>query len=826
MSRSKYLSLILLLFITAVFSVPASVTGTIQKSNTNAIEEVPIEFAHTEEMSLGFEKTTVEATEFNGSEFIDQLDSFNETGVSIYTGSDSVPNFNTAIPGDGTLFYLTINVTETYIFTDQDTIGLGEIFFKIWGNGQYQRYPASGHISADDDTTIPMGVIAYEGWAWNGSIIVEVWDDDAPQSDDFLGRIEYSNISLSTPQTESLNTDAGHAIVTFTFSTTTTKTTASVQELLDAYKPYLYIDDETSGTEEPDGVYGRLCIGYDEEKGKDLWGLQYYFFWEKETYGTSPLVYQVHQYDYEEVLIFLDPSDISTPVRVVYDQAQSVVLPEHEYVIYEVNPSGTGGFSKNISFVDNLHPFLGTNLTIDYIVSDMNQLASEFFPGSLGSSTVRMTIDTFYHAFDKGEGANMTGYNYIVQELTNDVLKDWYSHLNESLHNTIINIPVISYTTPETSPFTFDPTNPFKEPYIKNAWSNVMDDLEAFSQAQTQDVTVAAELKMRLTLAMDGLLAIEYPQVVTPGNSYQLTFSLDLNSDSMTLMTEYELAFNVSTNFWFFGSDLNLFQNGTFEVDIPLGQINSLLDSLGVSPQDLGERIADKANRYLSIFYLEIDDITISPVLLGQILEASLRLHLWEIMKDSIPTVVNILAPEFGPAVEIAFWVLDWLISYIDLRAEFNLFATVQGDLAVSDPSQASLSDQVIIFDDSGATVTVPLDVDDNPTNPNFVLTMSNFANGLNFFIDWFFEAGLETPFDDYIPDFGVSLGKFPNYQATLPEGLISANVTTIPLAISIEGISSSTIPTSTTPTSTSPGFASLLLILSLGTLIGFRRRR
>ncbi|MFX1511408.1 MAG: hypothetical protein ACFFCQ_02370, partial [Promethearchaeota archaeon] len=550
----KPVLLIALVLPVLILSPLSNVESTISQRMITSpqITEIPIEFSHSEDFSITMDEQQVEAEDFNGSEFLDGLTTFNQTGISVYTGSDLIPGFADSIPGSSALSYLIINITESYIYNDHDGsfLGPGEIYFEIRVNGNYSRCPESGVFNATDGDTLDLGVIGFQGWAWNTTVQIDVLESDGLVTDS-LGSITYTTL---TPQDTIIEfqTDLGDANVTVQFNVTDTKTTITAEELLWGYQPYLYIDDETSGTEEPDGIYGRVCVGHDAEMDKILWALQYFFFWEKETYGSGPLEVQLHKYDYEEFLIFLDPTDITKPVRIVFDQALNMLYPEHEYVIYESSPTATGIFNLTVDFPENFHPFLGTNLTVEYTVYDLYSLNPDLIPSQIGAQTLKLTIDTFYHAFDSGEGSNEISYHYFVQKLTDSLLKDWYGHLNESLSGTIITIPlIIDYTTPEISPFTFFASNPFQRPYLINAWSNVMDDLDAFADAQSADISLAANLNITIIMSMEGLVTIEHPETVLHGESYVLNYSIEMYDDKLTLTTNYDLGLNISTNFWF-----------------------------------------------------------------------------------------------------------------------------------------------------------------------------------------------------------------------------------------------------------------------------------
>ncbi|MFX1513980.1 MAG: hypothetical protein ACFFCQ_15480, partial [Promethearchaeota archaeon] len=223
---------------------------------------------------------------------------------------------------------------------------------------------------------------------------------------------------------------------------------------------------------------------------------------------------------------------------------------------------------------------------------------------------------------------------------------------------------------------------------------------------------------------------------------------------------------------------------------IPLTTLNSLLDALGISPQDFADRIVDKINQYLPIDYLEVEYLLISPQLLGTVLNASSRLHLWNLANDFIPPLVSSLVPQIYPTVRVLFRILDRIISHIDLQALFILQTMISGDIFLPDPTQAQLSHYSIEFNESQTKVPLTMTVAETQTSPNIQVTLENFTNGLNFFIDWYFDAGLEQPFSYFINDFQLYIGRYPSYEMALPEGLIEANVSSITIDIDIYTVS------------------------------------
>jgi len=125
--------------------------------------------------------------------------------------------------------------------------------------------------------------------------------------------------------------------------------------------------------------------------------------------------------------------------------------------------------------------------------------------------------------------------------------------------------------------------------------------------------------------------------------------------------------------------------------------------------------------------------------------------------------------------------------------------------------------------------------IDDSPTKTSLKVTLSNLVHGLNFFIEWYFDAGLEVPFSYFIDDFRVYIGTYPSYEMDLPEGWIVANVSSISIDVTIAGVTPQTTTTTTTsaPTDTSKkstseagsGFLMIEVIIIVA-LIGIWARR
>ena len=97
--------------------------------------------------------------------------------------------------------------------------------------------------------------------------------------DDELGVYHYET---TTPVSGIISgfTDIGDAKVWLEIEVLDTDDSIEAEDLVEGCKPYLYITDETTATEEADEVYGRVLVGKDAAKGsKDILCIQYIYYW-------------------------------------------------------------------------------------------------------------------------------------------------------------------------------------------------------------------------------------------------------------------------------------------------------------------------------------------------------------------------------------------------------------------------------------------------------------------------------------------------------------------------------------------------------------------
>ncbi|MFX0091431.1 MAG: hypothetical protein ACFFBD_06675, partial [Candidatus Hodarchaeota archaeon] len=487
-SIQKTVILLSVLLLSSILSPLVFLSGSSLESTKSAarLPEVPDLSEHIEPVNFTFfrnfhhqnKDNTIEFPEMNISSVLSQIDSFNASDVNVYAG-------NEIIPLNLTMYYVRVTLTQVEIYNDRDTIGPGEILFEISINGNYSIDDNdSSFYSANNGDIVYPNFIGFQGWLAQLEVNIHVWEADALIFDNDLGSFNYST-TAPTNETISGNTDIGDAHVSVQIEVLDTQTDLTAQHLLNGFKPSMSVCDETFGTELPNDVFGRVCIGEDDQLNTTAICLEYFYYWDKVTDPTGLI--QIREDDYQGLLLFLDMNlDL---YRVVFDAPNDIIdaLPTHGYTIWEIGGSGTSWVTSNIS--EELQPFLGSNITVEFTSKDLETEAA-LITGLMGFQTIQFTVDTYFHGFQMG-GTGILGTNYgfiyDVNELNDTIIHKWYEMLNDSLNAGIHTVQVgsYSYTLPQVTPFTFDIIHPFKYPYLVNAWGNVMDDLNAFTRAQT-----------------------------------------------------------------------------------------------------------------------------------------------------------------------------------------------------------------------------------------------------------------------------------------------------------------------------------------------------
>ncbi len=318
---------------------------------------------------------------------LDNIPSFEGPGITAYTGSDVVPQIS------ANRYLVQVTFINATIYDDHDIIGAGDIYFNVTINGNFTQ---TAEYETHNDETIFLDMTYFTAWCFTLDISVEAWDADTPPTpDDELGVYQYQTTSPTSQNISGL-TDLGDALIWMEIEVLDTASGVTAEFLADGCKPYLYFCDETTSTEEADEVYSRVLVGYDSTKGKNVVIVQYIYYWIHE-YFPFPVDIKFHEYDFEEFLIFIDPSDPMNPYRYVFDDG-SYVSNTHSSRIAIWENTATSSIEETEAYIyEDLIPLLGENYTTDYKIFNLAEATDELRTGLSGMTTMNIIVQTSFH---------------------------------------------------------------------------------------------------------------------------------------------------------------------------------------------------------------------------------------------------------------------------------------------------------------------------------------------------------------------------------------------------------------------------------------------
>jgi len=351
-----------------------------------------------------------------------------------YENNDSIPDVNSlvgnlttadflaadlqAYVGDETptmtldKVYVTLNMTGLWVFKDGDSIGAGDFFIKGCVNQRIDdqmTYTEAWEYDLgefnDDEYNDTMNLPMFAGWTAALDVFIELYDDDSGSVDSFGTWDEWG---LATPGDVFIDYDVNDGIgnnATARFTLTVSpEQNMTAQDLLDAYKPYLYSDVETSYDDPAEFIVGRVVEGYDAQFNETRTCLQYLYYFPYEYTGTNVFV---HYWDFEMILIYLDLNGTGSiyPYRLVWDNgfyfsSSQDWIDGQDYRIYE---SGAEYLEDtvSVSFSEHLRPLLGESRDMSVKVDDLDPIWSADLEKwgifEWGLPTFQATIETSYH---------------------------------------------------------------------------------------------------------------------------------------------------------------------------------------------------------------------------------------------------------------------------------------------------------------------------------------------------------------------------------------------------------------------------------------------
>jgi len=711
----------------------------------------------------------------NIGEYVEKnLTSFGSDGTEEYTGEMVIDEI------DEKFYMLNITLVNVAI-GDDDKDGLGQgagdIFVEGYANGNYTRYPESGEeFQLNSNENVDVSIQLVDSIAYNYEIIFEVRDADTLDEDDSLGFVEYNAISMKN-QSFSLETDTSEAILTFEVSLYNL-TEITAKQILDGNRPYLYVEDETSKTELPNDLVGRVIIG--EDNGINAMVLQYFFYWNNEYSPDGGLYsFNLHKNDFEAFYVYYDLNNFSEPYRYVFNNyiySNIPGFPNENLLILEKGANETENEYVN-TINEDLQLLLGVNTKQIVKMLPMSEIKDWEYDSLLnrrkdvsistlmGAKSVELTIDTSYHTFDLGPGGNEYGFNYNKTSALNDSrIKSWYSIIEDTFDNGTKNWSYFGIDVPEVGPFTFDVTQVFSVPFVLTGYKTVSQDTTAIERAKNSFLNVSQSLEIFINYNFPSTLDVTYENYVSPGTKSIAKFEY-ITSEKLEISIDFEYELRANLSFWLVQTSFNQSFLGSFDFDVDTGLISSVAEKLGLDSFELDDQELGS--------YVDLTNLRFYPQLFGEILEGSLELDLWNVIENMIGI--------FYPGASVILNVIDFFIDKFVLSLDFSVSGVVSVPISTSD-SNIMLNTTELVFDPDNLIQYVELSIGDN-IEEDFVFIIGDISYGLNFKIEWVLRCGLESPINNFVSGFDWVIGVYPS----LTENLIETEGESFPVSISTE---------------------------------------
>ncbi len=737
------------------------------------------------------------------------LSSFSPDNSNVYVGQDIVSEVS------GTFFRVKVKIVAVYVVNDHDGFGLGagEIFVEGTANGNYTRNPSVGNeLALNDGENGTLNIFVLDTLAQQVNVTFEVRDRDTADADDSLG---FATLFLTTPTngTFDLVTDIGDAHLYLTIEALLSQNALSATQLLEGYRPYLFVDDETDKTEMPTLVVGRVISGTDS--GSTALLLQYYFYWDTENSpdgGTYS--FELHKNDYEALYIYIRPTSITSPYRIVFNDWQYTDVtdfPAQQLLILDGSATTTteNAYLTNIS--SELQPLLGvaTNQTAKTMslssIADweydslLNLRTNAWRTSLLGYQTIDLTIDTSYHTFDLGPGGTPYGYNYSVQELNSSLLTSWYGEITQTFANGTHVWSYFGIDIPVVAPFTIDVLQVFNAPYIISGYHNVVEKAGALTLAKNSGLNITQSMGFNIGFRFVGDIVIEQQQAVVPGENTILNVSLDMDPNDFFVNLGFNYTINASLAYWFAQSEFFFNTSFNFPIQIPLGTIGAFLDALGFGSYEKNDvSIIDK--------YFDLTYLMIKPSFIGTLVNASLELQIWDLVRD--------LLLVYYPPSEPVLRAINFFIDTITLSINPIIEGVVRASVTSSTPG-VSLNASKLTFTQDTKFNIIEVSLDSSFSAPSLTLNFENITYDLDFSTDWSLSVNFRFPLKILISGVTWDIGTFPTYSASIfesPSGAVTLPVGS-PSSSIVDDISSSASPTPTPISNTEPSSIGIFAI-------------
>ncbi|MFX0125557.1 MAG: hypothetical protein ACFFAE_18185 [Candidatus Hodarchaeota archaeon] len=674
---------------------------------------------------------------------------------SVSTILDQIPTFT---PSETQFFanrtygeyYLTIVIDNVTVYDDKDGLGMGagEIFLEVWSNSLYTILDNSGsYYALNDGESAIINTITFDDWANLTDLYIEVKESDVDFDDD-LGCILISDI-YDFDWSQGFYTDTSDAYVHVSaYITGHRNVNISEYDLAYYYQPWLMLDNGDFA-DAPTDLFYRVYEGIDIELGIPAICIQYLYYWpyELDDFGNQ----LGHYYDFSPLYLYITDFG-EAPYRMVYQENNPGVtaLPA-ELTIHSIEYSSDASGSGTYYVSEDLQPLLGETASFAlnlHPISDYYNDGYYVYPTSefpLLSTPMVLITDTYHNIQTSYIALDTTdlGYYPDLTYFDDNLIYSMYWLLNESFNSPLHDYAWNNYEVPENLSLTIDVLhNPFEFPYIIDCFENVTHQNRYARQNEETDFD--GKIELTTTLNIPATIYIEHPGHMDPGDSTTVSIWIDMHGDDVTLTFDYLVNLNASFNMWFISKNISFDYDGQIEIQFPLESISNFQRKTGL-------------NEFSEVYdfgsYLSIDSIYLDTTLLGTIFEASLSIHLLDIVRDLVGT--------FYPAAKPLLTISEFFIDDIDIVLTPRLDGLVIGDITTNQPSHISLEKTSFSFLQENTPLTFNMDISSGFSDDSFNISLTNLNYALNFTNSW-----------DLVFVPGVLLGLFNVQETTIPIGI------------------------------------------------------
>ncbi len=803
MSKIKISSMLLVIFLTSTMilpiiniSNPDIISNNSSADNSITIPKMAKQYQDTNSLTYRYEWGQEEALNEepdppNVKNILDNVTSFADPNHTVYVGNDIIPQ---PLMEGIHWTYMQINLTALLVYDDKSIIPVAGDIYARWIpnywigmpeydlNGNWDNYQWIDNLTIDHDlynetptyaisdnpphwSNFSTPITLFEGWTVLSTLLLEVFEYDVASADNSLGGFYWKSINPEVLEgyREISCTDVDIALKISIIDTNTTFTANNLTEL---YHPFLFDNDDTDRTREPNQVSARVIHGFDSAINRNAFCIQYIFYWS--SVWRDNWIWSdewIHYDDYEVVQIYINYSYTGDPkpYRFVFDNQDTYAntptgwRTDQKYSIYEIN-AGYENINKVVEISPELQPLLGENYSVNYYKMNLFDYTQDYSSCFGGVPSLLLTINTSYHQLAMGR---ITSLIYIGEEaeilgqlssspkdiipiktkkipLTNDTIYDFYARLNYSLTQGFNNFD--GEDIPQYAPFTYDLIQVFTEPYIHSNYEYIMQKaIRHKDNTQAEGGFIKVQRSVNFTYIIPLKTDIDLPDVLTPGQNLTTILGTILDESNAILKIDY--FFNITANYSLF------FTEKYFEAVIE----NQIVIDFSNPQVQLFNNFLDFCfNRTFSMDiggYVTIDTL-FTPQLIGQILNCNITVHLIEILKFFFPQHATILKLFFK---DIYLKINPIISGYLSAKVKLgNSIQTINWDTKIKD-------------------FNIDLKIPELSYGENLSLEILNFTYGINFLIDWYFGFTPSFLLKLIIGDnYEYLLGQYPNINFDL----------------------------------------------------------